>query len=60
MDTSFEIVLQKSGRTLQVPPDKSILDVLLDAVLNDDEQESNAVIMVCCSRSETPTLVLDF
>lgn len=89
MNGSFEIILQKSGRTLQVPPDKSILDVLLDAgfdvsfscqqgicgtcetkvlsgipdhrdmFLNDDEQESNAVIMVCCSRSETPTLVLD-
>ena len=89
MDGSFEIVLQKSGRTLQVPPDKSILDVLLDAgldvsfscqqgicgtcetkvcsgipdhrdmFLNEDEQDSNTVIMVCCSRSKTPTLVLD-
>ena len=89
MDGSFEIVLQKSGRTLQVPPDKSILDALLDAgidvsfscqqgicgtcettvlsgipdhrdmFLNEDEQDSNAVIMVCCSRSKTPTLLLD-
>ncbi len=89
VDEAFEIVLRKSGKSLQVPADKSILDVLLDAgldvsfscqqgicgtcetkvlsgipehrdmFLNEDEQESNAVIMVCCSRSKSPTLVLD-
>jgi ferredoxin len=89
VDETFEIVLQKSGKSLQVPPGKSILDVLIDAgvnvayscqqgicgtcetkvlsgipdhrdmFLNEDEQESNAVIMVCCSRSKSPQIVLD-
>ena len=89
MDETFEIVLQKSGKSLQVPADKSILDVLIDAglnvayscqqgicgtcetkvlsgipdhrdmFLNEDEQESGAVMMVCCSRAKTPKLVLD-
>ena len=89
MNDSFEIVLKKSGRTLQVAADKSILDTLLDAgievafscqqgicgtcetkvlsgvpdhrdmFLNEDEHESNAVIMVCCSRAKTAVLVLD-
>ena len=89
MNEAFEIVLRKSGKTLQVPPDKSILDVLLDAgfdvsfscqqgicgtcetkvisgvpdhrdmFLNEDEQDSGAVIMVCCSRSKSPQIVLD-
>ena len=89
MDSAFEIMLQKTGRTLQVTPGKSILDTLLDAgvdaafscqqgicgtcetkvlsgvpdhrdmFLNEDEQASNVVIMICCSRSKTPVLVLD-
>jgi ferredoxin len=89
VDETFEIVLRKSGQTLQVPADKSILDVLIDAghsvayscqqgicgtcetkvvsgipdhrdmFLNEDEQGSNTVILVCCSRSKSPQLVLD-
>ncbi len=31
MDTPFEIVLHKSGRRLQVEPDKTMLETLLDA-----------------------------
>jgi len=30
-----------------------------DLVLSKEEQAANAVMMVCCSRSKTPTLVLD-
>ena len=30
-----------------------------DMFLNEDEQASNTVIMICCSRSKTPVLVLD-
>jgi len=30
-DTSFEVVLASSGRVLAIPPDKSILDVLIEA-----------------------------
>ena len=31
-DSSFELVLERSGLTLQVPPDKSVLDVIRAAV----------------------------
>ena len=85
----FSIGLQRSGRTLQVPSGKSMLDTLLDAgieipyscmegicgscqvkvvtgtpdhrdsVLSDREKAGNAVVMACCSRSKTATLVLD-
>ena len=30
-----------------------------DMFLNEDEQAANQTIMICCSRSRTPTLVLD-
>ena len=30
-----------------------------DMFLNEDEQDSNKVMMICCSRSKTPLLVLD-
>jgi vanillate O-demethylase ferredoxin subunit len=33
-DGSFEVVLQSAGKTLKVPKDKTILDVLLDAGLD--------------------------
>lgn len=89
MDGSFEVVLSRSGRTIQIPADKSILEALLEAgvdvqyscgagvcgtcetrvvsgapdhrdqFLTEDEQEQNAAIMICCSRSNSPTLVLD-
>jgi ferredoxin-NADP reductase len=85
----FRIELAQSGKVLDVPAGKSILDVMLEAgvdvpysclegvcatcetrvlsgvpdhrdlVLTKDEQASNTVMMVCCSGSRTPTLVLD-
>ena len=85
----FKVELARSGRLLEVPAGKSILDVMLEAgvdvpysclegvcatcetrvlagvpdhrdlVLSKDEQASNTVMMVCCSGSRTPTLVLD-
>jgi ferredoxin-NADP reductase len=81
--------LGRSGRFLEVPADKSILDVLLengvevgyscmqgvcgtcetgvlegipahhDDYLSRSERASNRKIMVCCSRSLSPCLVLD-
>lgn len=30
-DTSFEVVLKSSGQSFVIPPDKTILDVLIDA-----------------------------
>lgn len=33
-DTAFEVVLERSGRRLPVPPDQSVLDALLDAGLD--------------------------
>jgi vanillate O-demethylase ferredoxin subunit len=89
-DGSFEVQLQKSGQTLQVSKDQSILKVLQDAghdvpfscsegvcgtcltrvvagkpdhwdmYLTPEEQEKGDCIMVCCSRSQTARLVLDF
>jgi ferredoxin len=89
VENAFEIVLHKSGRTLQVLAEKSILETLQDAgfdpafscqqgicgtcetkvlsgvpdhrdmFLNDAEQASNTVMMICCSRSKTPKMVLD-
>lgn len=86
---AFEIVLARTGRTLAVPPGKSILDVLLDHaidapygcmqgvcgmcevpvlggtpdhrdhILADAAKASNTSVIVCCSRSRTPTLTLD-
>ena len=86
---AFEVVARRSGKTLQVGPDQSILDVLVgagirvkkscekgvcgtclcdviegtpdhrDKFLNDDEKDDNDQIVLCCSRSKTPRLVLD-
>ncbi|MGD9944306.1 MAG: 2Fe-2S iron-sulfur cluster-binding protein [Burkholderiaceae bacterium] len=85
----FVVELARSGKTVEVPEGKTILDVLLDAgvdvpyscmegvcascetrviegvpdhrdlVLTKEEQASNKVMMVCCSGSKTPKLVLD-
>ncbi|CAN5343979.1 PDR/VanB family oxidoreductase [soil metagenome] len=85
----FKIELARSRKTLDVPPGKTILDVMLEAgipvsysclegvcatcetkvlsgecdhrdlVLTKEEQASNTVIMVCCSGSKSPVLVLD-
>ena len=30
-----------------------------DSFLNDEERDSDQVMMICCSRSKTPVLVLD-
>jgi ferredoxin-NADP reductase len=83
------VKLGRSGRSLEVPAEKSILDVLLqngvdvgyscmqgvcgacetgvlegipahrDSYLSRSERASNRKIMVCCSRSLSPCLVLD-
>ena len=87
--TSFEVVLDASGRTMTVGPDESIADVLeragvdiftscregtcgtcetavlggepdhRDSLLTEDERAANDVMMICCSRSKGPRLVLD-
>ena len=89
MENAFEVRLQRSGRTISVPPEKTILGTLLDAgvdadfscamggcgtcetrilegipdhrdnYLSEEEKAENDVIMICCSRSKTPVLVLD-
>ncbi|MCC2098115.1 MAG: oxidoreductase [Hyphomicrobiales bacterium] len=83
----FQIELRSTGARLDVPPDKSIVEVLAehgvevdtsceagvcgtcltrvisgtpdhrDYVLSDDEKEHS--MLVCCSRSKSPLLVLD-
>lgn len=87
--TAFEVVAAKSGVTLQVGEDQTIIDALADAgikvprscqqgvcgtcicdviegipdhmdkFLTEDEHADNDQIVVCCSRSKTPRLVLD-
>ena len=89
MENAFEVRLHRSGRTISVPPEKTILGMLLDAgvdadfscamggcgtcetrilegipdhrdnYLSEEEKAENDVIMICCSRSKTPVLVLD-
>lgn len=86
---SFEVVLARSGRTLSIPADKTILDVLLDqgidapygcmqgacgmcqvpllagtadhrdSILGEDAQQAQSAIIVCCSRSHSPSLTID-
>lgn len=86
---AFEVALHRSGVTLEVPPQRSILDVLLDAgidapfscgegfcgscrtaviegqpvhrdtVLDAAERAQGDTMMICCSRSRGPKLVLD-
>lgn len=88
-ETGVQVLLQKSGVELTVPPDRSILDVVLEAgfdvpydcsegicgscevkviegdiehrdeVLTKWEQESNAAMMICCSRARSERIVLD-
>jgi ferredoxin len=89
VENAFEVRLHRSGRTISVPPEKTILGMLLDAgvdadfscamggcgtcetrilegipdhrdnYLSEEEKAENDVIMICCSRSKTPVLVLD-
>ncbi|MCE1177545.1 MAG: PDR/VanB family oxidoreductase [Micrococcales bacterium] len=88
-NTEFEVVLERSGLTLQVPADQSIFDVVRangvsvlgsclegvcgtcetdvlegevdhrDSVLDDDEKESNEMMMICVSRCKGAQLTLD-
>jgi len=88
-DTAFQIKIASTGAILDVPADKSIVDVLRvhgievetmceegicgtcatvilegepdhrDFVLDDEEKARGEFIMVCCSRSKSPLLVLD-
>lgn len=86
----FEVVMARSGATVAIPADKTILETLLacgygdlprscmsgvcgtcetavlegqpdhrDEVLSDSEKASNRKIMICCSGSLGPRLVLD-
>lgn len=86
---AFDLLLARSGKTLSVGPDESILEVLRrdgmdlewsccdgvcgtceqavldgvpdhrDAVLTADERKANRHMMICVSRSLTPSLTLD-
>jgi vanillate O-demethylase ferredoxin subunit len=86
-DGPFQVRLQRSGKVLEIPADKSIVDVLRangievptsceaglcgtcrtsyvggipdhrDFILSDDERRR--VVLVCCARAQSPTLVLD-
>lgn len=86
---AFRVRLAASGRSLAVPADKTIADVLLehgvpvglscaqgvcgtcltrvlegepdhrDLYLTPDEQARNDQMLICCSRSRSPELVLD-
>ncbi len=88
-ESSFELVLQRSGKTVVVPPDRSVFDVVRDAgvsvlgsclegicgtcetevvegdvdhrdsILDDEERDSNEVMMICVSRCRSARLVLD-
>jgi len=85
----FELILQRSGRSLHVAPGQSMLAALQEAgvdvafacseglcgtcetrviagvpdhrdqFLTDAERAANASVMICCSGSKTPSLVLD-
>ena len=49
-DTALEVVLQRTGRTLQVPADKTILDVMIEAGLDP---------MYDCTRGECGTCITE-
>jgi tetrachlorobenzoquinone reductase len=85
----FEVKLARSGRTIAIPADKTILDAVLDAgiavnyactegvcgtcetrviegvpdhrdlFLSQEEHAAGRTMMICCSGSKSPTLVLD-
>ncbi len=88
-ESSFELVLQRSGKTMTVPEDKTVFEVVReagvsvlgsclegicgtcetevvdgqvdhrDSILDEDERESNEVMMICVSRCTSARLVLD-
>ena len=51
----FEVVCEKSGKLVAVPPGKSVLDALIDAGLNPDHSCKEGV----CGACETPVLGFD-
>ena len=85
----FDVVLERSGRTVHVAAEQTIVDALAgagvevptscregtcgtcetglvagvpdhrDSFLTDEEHEAGDTVMVCCSRSFSPELVLD-
>jgi ferredoxin len=87
--TTFEVVCQRSGITVTVPPDRSILEVVQeagvnalssclegvcgtcetavvegspdhrDSLLSEEEKAAGDFMMICVSRSHSPSLVLD-
>lgn len=87
--TGFNVVLQRSGMSVAVPPDRSILDVVLEAGVNAQYgcmqgtcgmcetavlqgqpehrdhmrphtvEDGKQTMLICCSRSRSPELVLD-
>lgn len=54
MAGGFEVLCRKSGKTVEVPPGKSILDALIDAGLSPDHSCKEGVCGAC------ETAVLDF
>jgi len=88
-ESSFELVLQRTGKTVQVPEDRTVFDVVReagvsvlgsclegicgtcetevvdgevdhrDSILDEEERESNEVMMICVSRCKSARLVLD-
>lgn len=52
--TGFEVVCEKSGKTVEVPAGKSVLDALIDAGINPDHSCKEGVCGAC------ETAVLDF
>jgi ferredoxin-NADP reductase len=88
-ESSFELVLQRSGKTVQVPPDRTVFEVVReagvsvlgsclegicgtcetevvegdvdhrDSILDEEERDSNEVMMICVSRCKSARLVLD-
>lgn len=51
----FEVVCEKSGKSVEVPPGKSVLDALIDAGLNPDHSCKEGV----CGACETAVLGFD-
>ena len=88
-ESSFELVLQRSGKTVEVPPDRTVFEVVReagvsvlgsclegicgtcetevvegdvdhrDSILDEEERDSNEVMMICVSRCRSARLVLD-
>ena len=88
-ESSFELVLQRTGKTVQVPPDRTVFEVVReagvsvlgsclegicgtcetevvdgevdhrDSILDEEERDSNEVMMICVSRCKSARLVLD-